>query len=133
MINDSLKSHFLNLYSMALTDTHVDTKELELLYSLGVERGISTQDLQELLLNPQSVTLQIPEPVEEKVEYLYDFARMAAADGKIDEYERIALVKFCRKFGFEEDNLESITDFLLDEALKHTSPADVLELVQQNS
>lgn len=34
-MEEKLKGHFLNLYHMALSDTEVDTTELEMLYLIG--------------------------------------------------------------------------------------------------
>lgn len=132
IIDDELKSHFLNLYAMALTDTQVDTTELEMLFIMGEERGIAKEEIQNLILYPDQVRFSIPNDTIVKMEYLYDFARMAWVNGEIDEYEEIALTKFCIKFGFEPENAPKITDFLIEEAKKGTDKTLLLELVKQN-
>lgn len=132
IIDEKIKSHFLNLYAMALTDTQIDTKELELLYDMGMERGIPKDDIQEIILRPDLVKFSIPEETLDKMEYLYDFARMAWANGEVDDYERVALTKFCKKFGFLEENVDSIVEFLLEEAEKGTSKLDLLNTVKTN-
>ncbi len=132
IIDNELKSHFLNLYAMALTDTQVDTTELEMLFKMGEERGIAKEEIQKLILFPDQVKFSIPTDTIVKMEYLYDFARMAWANGEIDEYEEIALKKFCIKFGFEPTNAPQITEFLIEEAKKGTDKHSLLELVKQN-
>jgi hypothetical protein len=132
IIDDQVKSHFLNLYAVALTDTQIDTKELQLLFEMGNERGIPKEEIQNIILRPDSFKFTIPIGTIQKMEYLYDFARMAWANGEVDDYERVALRKFCIKFGFLEENIDELVQFLLDEAEKGTSNSQLINIVQQN-
>ena len=74
----------------------------------------------------------LPNTILEKVESLYDFARIAWADGKIDDNERELLNIFCLKFGFEKENTSTIVEFLLDEVYKKTSKEDIFKIVTEN-
>jgi hypothetical protein len=132
IIDDQIKSHFLNLYAIALTDTQIDTKELELLFEMGNERGIPKDEIQNIILRPDTFKFTTPIDTIQKMEYLYDFARMAWANGVVDDYERVALRKFCIKFGFLEENIDELVQFLLDEAEKGTSTSQLINIVQQN-
>lgn len=131
-IDPRLKSHFLNLYSIALSDTQIDTRELEFLFQFGEDRGISKEEIEEILLYPDKIKFEIPSETLRKIEYLYDFATMIWADDKVDEYEKIALEKFCLKFGFEKENIPALVDFLLEEAQKNTSKKELFQIVEQN-
>lgn len=131
-IDEKIKSHFLNLYAMALTDTQIDTKELDLLFDMGLERGIPKDEIQEIILKPDLIKFSIPEDTIDKMEYLYDFARMAWANGEVDDYERVALTKFCKKFGFFDENVDGIVEFLLEEAGKGTPKMEFLNTVKSN-
>ena len=130
-IADKLKSHFLNLYSLALADTHVDTIELEMLFKLGEERGVVREDIEELILNPDKVKPFVPEDTLTKVEYLYDFVKIILADGIIDEREEATLKKFCLQFGFEEENIPTIMKFLIEEGKKGTDKTLIMQQVKQ--
>jgi hypothetical protein len=132
IIDEQVKSHFLNLYAVALTDTQIDTKELELLFEMGNERGIPKEEIQNIILRPDAFKFTIPTETIQKMEYLFDFARMAWANGEIDDYERVALRKFCVKFGFLEEKIDELVQFLLDEAEKGTSNTDLIKIVQEN-
>lgn len=131
-LTNELKSHFLNLYHLALSDSEVDVLELEMLYRVGEDRGISLTEIQDIVLRPDTIRFSFPETVIEKVAYLYDFARIAWADGKIDSDEQRLLQMFCSKFGFEEDNIPTLSQFLLDEAEKGTSTEQLLKIVSEN-
>ena len=52
MLTDLLKSHFLNLYHIALCDMQIEPVELEKLYSIGIEKGISTSEIDSIVLHP---------------------------------------------------------------------------------
>lgn len=132
LLDNEIKSHFLNLYAMALTDTQIDSSELEMLFQFGEERGIPKSEIEQIILHPDKITFEIPQNTMIKMEYLYDFARMAWANGVIDEYEEITLQKFCVKFGFEAANAPSITQFLIEEAKKGTDKDTILNLVKEN-
>jgi uncharacterized tellurite resistance protein B-like protein len=131
-IEDKLKGHFLNLYHMALADNEVDNKELEMLYKIGDEKGITKTEIDSVLFTSDSVKFILPETVLEKIESLYDLARIAWADGKIDENEERIMQVFSRKFGFEDENIPTIIQFLLDEAKKGTSKEDIFKIVTEN-
>jgi uncharacterized tellurite resistance protein B-like protein len=128
----SLKGHFLNLYHIALSDLQVATTELEMIYKIGEEKGVSRAEIDEIVISPDSVKFTAPESVLEKIESLYDFARIAWADGKIDENEERIMTLFCTKFGFELENVPTIVKFLLEEAQKETSKEIIFKIVSEN-
>lgn len=127
-----LQSHFLNLYAMALSDTQIETVELETLYNIGKERGIEKTEIDQLLLHPDRVKFSYPESLNEKIVYLYDFAKIIIADEVIDLNERKTLELFCTKFGFEEQNVLFISNFLLDSAKADLKIENLLEIINEN-
>jgi uncharacterized tellurite resistance protein B-like protein len=129
-----LHTHFLNLYSMALADSKFDEKEISILYKLGEERGIPKETIDALLLNPPlSENLTLPNSLTEKVEYLYDYAKMILADGVVDEKEVNMLEKFCTKFQFQEENVSTIAQLLIEAARNNTPKNELLNFVTQNN
>lgn len=131
-LTNELKSHFLNLYHLALSNSEIDVLELEMLYRIGEEHGVSPTQIQEIVLRPDMVRFSFPETDIEKVKCLYDFARIVWADGIVHLEQRSLFYKFCSKFGFEEDNIPMIVQFLLDEAEKGTSTEELLKIVSEN-
>lgn len=121
-----LKSHFLRLYQIALADENFDHLEMQLLYKFAEERGISKSDLDSILTGSIG-EVTIPYTLEERIEYLYDFALMIWADEIITEDERNTLIKYCRKFEFLEENIEELTNYLLENAKQGTSKSQILQ------
>lgn len=123
-----LKSHFLRLYHMALTDDNFDILELQMLYHLAEERGIPKEELDKLFLNPVNQESTIPESLNIRIEYLYDLTRIMWADGKITDDELNTLKKYCKKFEFLDENIDELTNYLIDCVQKGI---DKMELINQ--
>lgn len=131
-MNEALQSHFLNLYAMALSDTQIATVELEILYKIGQEKGVEKSKIDQVILHPDKVKFSFPETLNEKVIYLYDFAKIVIADGIVDDNERKTLELFCNKFGFEEANISAIVEFLITSAKENVKSTYLLETINQN-
>lgn len=128
MISIELKSHFLRLYQIAFSDDNFDILEMQMLYKFAEKRGIAKEDLNQILLNPSHQTL-IPETLELRIEYLYDLALMICVDNKITEDEINTLRKYCSKFGFLDENVNSITDFLIESAKNNLSKQEIIDKI----
>ena len=131
-LTSELKSHFLNLYHMALSDSQIDMKELETLYRIGEARGISRDDIDTLLLQADQEGFTPPVTVLEKIDCLYDLSLIAWADGTVDPDEKKTLELFCTRFGFRDENIPGICEYLLDEASRNTPKQQILSTVSQN-
>lgn len=121
-----LKSHFLRLYQMALSDDQFDVLELQMLYYFADERGVPKEELDKLFLNPISTDLIIPEELNTRIEYLYDLTRIIWADGKITDDELNMLKKYCRKFNFLEENINDLSSYLIDCVQKNIQKEEII-------
>ena len=130
-IDEELKRHFLNLYKFALADDEIDTSELEVLYSIGNQHGVSKEEIIEFLKDPDLVEPSIPNDTLTKVQYLYDFVQIILADGKVNENEKATLKMFCQNFGFDEKNIPKIMEFLIEEGKKGTEKEIIIEQVKK--
>ena len=128
MITTELKSHFLRLYQMAFSDDNFDTLEMQMLYKFAEDRGLTKEQLNEILLNPSHDTA-IPKTVEARVEYLYDLAVMIWADKVVTEDEYITLKKYCKKFEFLDENITELADYLLDSAKKGIPKEEIINAI----
>jgi len=113
-ITENLKAHFLRLYQMAICDDDFSALELKMLYKCAEERGISSKNLDEILLNPINLKSLVPQTIKEKVDYLYDLTVMIWADGIVSPNEYSAMEKYVLMFGFLEENVTAIVDYLIE-------------------
>ncbi|MCV9930434.1 hypothetical protein OIU83_22430 [Flavobacterium sp. LS1R49] len=126
MITLELKSHFLRLYQMALSDDQFDVLELQMLYHLADERGIPKEELDKIFLNPINLELIAPQEVSTRIEYLYDFTRIIWADGKITDDELNMLKKYCRKFNFLDENINELSNYLIECVQKNIPKEEII-------
>ena len=76
---------------MALSDLQIDTAELEIIYNIGQKKGVEKNAIDDIILNPDKVIFTPPNSLEEKILYLYDFAKIIISDGIINENEKNTL------------------------------------------
>ena len=125
VIDEGLKSHFLSLYCLTVSDNDVHPKELETLYQIGLEYGISKDDIQSIVMSPNTALIE-PDTLEEKVAYLYNLTRVANADGKIVQEEKDLIGKYAIKFGFPEKNADAIVEFFIESVKEGKTIEDIL-------
>lgn len=124
-MDDALKWHFFNLYCLALSDEQFDFTELQTLYSIGVEHGITSEQINQVVLTA-NITPTIPATIGGKVECLYDLARMAWADGKIEPEEREIIKKCVIRYGFLPENADGIVDYFITSVKENKSKSDII-------
>ena len=129
-IPENLKAHFLRLYQMAICDDNFSSLELKMLYRFAQERGITSKNLDEILMNPLDTKNALPHTLEDKIDYLYDLVLMIWADHQVDDNERSALEKYIKLFGFVEENVPAIADYLLEAVKNGKSKSDILYELQ---
>lgn len=111
---------------MALSDNKFDVLELQMLYHFADERGIPKEELDKLFLNPINTELCIPNELNTRIEYLYDFARIIWADEKITDDEINMLKKYCRIFNFLDENINELTHYLIDCVQKNIQKEEII-------
>ena len=125
VMDDVLKRHFFNLYCLALSDGYLELSELQTLYDIGVEHGITPDQINKLVLTA-NLAPKVPETISEKVECLYDLTRMAWADGKIAQEERDIIKKCVIRYGFYPENATGIVDFFIENVKENKTKTDIL-------
>ena len=125
VMDDVLKWHFFNLYRLALSDEEFDFTERQLLYTIGIEHGISPEQINEVILTANLVPT-FPKTTDSKVECLYDLARMAWADGNIKEEERDLIKKCVISYGFLPENAMGIVEYFIESVKENKSKQDIL-------
>lgn len=130
VMDDVMKWHFFNLYCLALSDGYLDFTELQTLYDIGVEHGITPEQINHLVLTA-NIAPKVPETVAEKVECLYDLTRMAWADRRIAPEERDIIKKCVVRYGFLEENATGIVDYFIESVKENKSKADILNEINE--
>lgn len=120
------KSHFLNLFSLALADNSVEPSELEVLYNVGLEHNFEKSEIDYLIDNPHKVKFNPPDNKQDIARQLYDLAKLLIADGKIDVREISSLKTFCHKVGISANKTETIISLLIDEVKSNNDKQSII-------
>lgn len=129
-ISAHLKGQFLRLYQMAASDGEFSSTELEMLYQYALTRGVSKEQLMNILYAPIG-KIEIPADLETKVNYLLDMCNMILADGVVEEDELITLKKYAIRFGFFPENINELSEYLIESARQGKTIETVLKEINE--
>jgi uncharacterized tellurite resistance protein B-like protein len=125
-------NYLKHLLNMAIADFNIDPKELELIYELGIEKGVSEEEINELLKTPDHSSLEAPDELKTKVELLYDLCLIIWADDKVQKEERQLLEKVIVQCRFKKENAEEISTYLLEKVKEKVSMDEILKEIEKN-
>ena len=123
------KAQVVEMFSLAIADGFVSPEELTLIYARGAELGLGSQEVDEVILNPESVTFEPPESLVEAILRLYDLGKVVLSDNQIDPREVELLKTFAGRFGIRDDLLDSVVTAVIDEVKAGTSHGDLVALL----
>lgn len=125
----SLKSQFLSLYHMILADGIIDARELETLYKIGMEQYHLTQEEITAVVRDAGSSFILPTTLQGKVQFLYNLAMIALADGTVDPEEKALLNKYITRMGFEDANADGIAEFLFESIRNDKSFDEIMSMI----
>ena len=125
----SLKSQFLSLYHMILADGIIDARELETLYKIGIEQYHLTQEEITAVVRDAGSSFILPTTLQGKVQFLYNLAMIALADGTVDPEEKALLNRYITRMGFEDANADGIAEFLFESIRNDKSFDEIMSMI----
>ncbi len=108
------KDHFASIVRMAMNDDIITKGEQNFLDRLANRLNISEDDYKKLLKDYNSRPINAPNSYDQRLDRLYDLARMVWAD-KIRQKNQVKLLRrFCVALGFHAVNAKYITKKALE-------------------
>ena len=104
------KGHFSAIARVALADGVISTEEKLFLDKLAQNLEISEMEYQEIIANPSKYPINPPYLRVERLERLYDLARMVHLDHHLGDKQDIVLRKLGLALGFTAGNVNYIVD-----------------------
>ena len=104
----------LNLYNLALSDNLLHAEEMRYIYDKSTEYGVSSSELDELLLNPHKVKFKMPETFKDVFEMSFAFAEIILADDIVDPRELKLFRELMKQVKYIEVELDKVIEYLLD-------------------
>ncbi len=104
------KGHFSAIVRVAIADGKVTPEEKSFLDKLAGKLEISAAEYEEISENPLKYPINPPYSYAQRLERLYDLARMVHVDHHLGDKQDILLRKFGLALGFTPGNVNYIID-----------------------
>lgn len=108
------KGHFSAIVRVALADGRVSDEEQQFLNKLANKLDITHEEYEEILENPMKYPINPPYLHSQRLERLYDLARMVHVDHQLGDKQDKLLRRFGLALGFTPGNV----DYIIDKALR---------------
>lgn len=120
------KSQFRNALLVMMADKNVDPREIALLELIRKRIGLSREEANEVIKNPQSVKFTPPKGEKEKFAHLVDLVFMMMIDGKIEPSEARIVGNFAVMLGFKKQAVPALLKVIADRIRSNKSRSDVV-------
>lgn len=104
------QDHFAAIVRVAMSDDVINDAEKAFLDRLAIRLNITDDVYKEILKDFKSHPINPPVSYDQRLERLYDLARMVWADNMEQKSQVKMLRKMCIGLGFNPDNVKYITD-----------------------
>lgn len=108
------KGHFSAIVRVAFADKQISAQEQAFLDKLANKLEISKEEYEEIMENPMKYPINPPYLHTQRLERLYDLARMVHVDHQLGDKQETLLRKFGVALGFTPGNV----NYIVDKALK---------------
>ena len=125
------RNYFTNLFQVALADNHIAPEELNFLYDLGIERGFSKEQIDEIIANPHKTRFEKPHSMLDAIEQLYDIVQMVLKDGKVHIQEVELCKSFAKRFDFKEAIIDQLIETLIEQVRAGAAKEDLINEIKQ--
>lgn len=95
-----------NLLMLAMADGRIDEDELAMIAMVAVREGMSAEQFDALIDDPDSVRIEIPEDYDTRARYLRDMVELMMIDGEIHENELNICQVYAVALGFNPSTVE---------------------------
>jgi len=130
-IDKKLRHHLMNLFTIAIADNNVDPNELNFLYQIGIENGITQEQIDEIIANPQKQRFVLPTSPIDAITQLYDIITMVLIDKKIHPFEVSFSKSFALKLGISEIIIDELIEKLIEEISSGRSKESIISEITQ--
>ena len=123
-------SYFASIVKVALTDGNLTDGEEKLLKRLAMRFHILEDKYKEILENPEKYPVLTPHSYDDRIEHLYDLAKMVYADDEVSGDEVGVLNKICVGLGFPLDNFEKVANEAIHLVLNNNDLEDFTKAIK---
>lgn len=97
------------LINLAATDANVAEKEAKLIHSIGQAAGLSREEINEMIQNPQPISSTSALTPDQKFEQLYNLIQLMKMDGQVFRSEVVFCEQIAEKLGYKKGVVAEIS------------------------
>lgn len=104
-----------NLVMLAAADGQVTDSELAVLLAVASRENISPEEFNNVIENPDSITITLPEDEDTKLAYLRDMVALMMVDGELDEQELAICKLYAMALGYRGSIVDGMIAGVIDQ------------------
>lgn len=101
-------SHLKNLVALSMADGKVEKSELAAIAAVCSREGLTEDDLQKCLNNPNSINFVPPTDDKTRLRYIQDMVLLMMSDGDIDEKEMLVCKLTAEALGYKHEVIDAM-------------------------
>ena len=125
-----LESHLKNLWEVAMSDGHIDDREVKLLYQIADRHGVGRGRVNKIKKNMNEIDFFKPDNDQERFDQIYDLVMMMMADSEIDENEMRVCNKYAEKLGFDKRIVDELVYSISSNITVGNNPEETKERIK---
>ncbi len=125
-----LDSHLKNLWEVAMSDGHIDDREVELLYQIAKRHGVGKGKVNRVKQRMDQINFTSPDNDRERFDQMYDLVMMMMADSEIDDNEMRVCNKYAEKLGFDKRIVEDLVYSISSNITVGNDPEETKERIK---
>jgi len=123
--------HFATIVRMALLDSKIDDKELELLKRLAIRLDITDMEFKSILKDPTKYPVNPPVNLEHRMEQFYDLSKMLFLDIHPSIDKTSIMARIAVGLGFPIENADKIVKEAINFFLKEPDLEDFKKAIKK--
>ena len=123
-LNQQRLGQLKNLVMLAAADDRFTDSELAVLLAVASRENITPDEFNNVMENPDSVTINLPEDEDTKLAYLRDMVAMMMVDGELDEQELAICKIYAMSLGYRGSIVDGMIAGVIDSLDAQDAPRD---------
>jgi len=113
--NEQRLGQLKNLLLLAVADGRVTDEEIAVLAAVASREGLTPEQFNAVIDNPDSVQITLPQEEPERMLYLRDMVTLMMSDGEIDDEEKAICKVYAMALGYRATVVNELIDNITEE------------------
>ena len=126
-------NHIKNLFILGKSDGNLNEKEIQVISDIAKHHQLSAKDVSYILNENTKFEFSLPSSFSDRLALLYDTVLLMVVDLKIHQNEKIICIDLAKKFEFNPQIIDELTEDILSYILEGKECDEVMEYLVKYS